>query len=268
MSSGGNDTALLTSNEQYLRSSGSHCFVDSLKSGREMETDNYVKVTNDSGSFVSDSYRNTSLNGCVRSVALGALVSEGGHVSNNNRTNGETTASLSNVVDAEHHEKALQDDTGTAELNAGSPETADLNECCRSHISVPNEESPCPEAVVKDANACKMHGQNSSAVSVEEVNSTLLQLAVAAEAADKLEVPSGEISSASYGCGTDIQYIVYESEQQMEDIMRLITKDLSEPYSIYTYRYFIHNWPRLCYLVSTVDYLNWLYWSALIVIVL
>jgi len=48
-----------------------------------------------------------------------------------------------------------------------------------------------------------------------------------------------------------IQYIVYESERQMEAIMQLITKDLSEPYSIYTYRYFIHNWPKLCYLVCT-----------------
>jgi len=46
-----------------------------------------------------------------------------------------------------------------------------------------------------------------------------------------------------------IRYIVYESEMQMESIMQLITKDLSEPYSIYTYRYFIHNWPKLCFLV-------------------
>ncbi|XP_006632441.1 N-alpha-acetyltransferase 30 [Lepisosteus oculatus] len=45
-----------------------------------------------------------------------------------------------------------------------------------------------------------------------------------------------------------IQYVRYESELQMPDIMRLITKDLSEPYSIYTYRYFIHNWPKLCFL--------------------
>nr|CAG4635487.1 EOG090X07BN [Artemia franciscana] len=34
----------------------------------------------------------------------------------------------------------------------------------------------------------------------------------------------------------------------MPCIMKLIQKDLSEPYSIYTYRYFIHNWPRLCFL--------------------
>lgn len=47
-----------------------------------------------------------------------------------------------------------------------------------------------------------------------------------------------------------VKYVCYKNEQQMKDIMRLIQKDLSEPYSIYTYRYFIHNWPKLCFLVS------------------
>lgn len=47
-----------------------------------------------------------------------------------------------------------------------------------------------------------------------------------------------------------LEYIRYRSERQMPDIMSLISKDLSEPYSIYTYRYFIHNWPELCFLVS------------------
>lgn len=50
-----------------------------------------------------------------------------------------------------------------------------------------------------------------------------------------------------------IEYVVYKSEEQMPDIMRLITKDLSEPYSIYTYRYFIHNWPKLCFLAMSGD---------------
>lgn len=47
-----------------------------------------------------------------------------------------------------------------------------------------------------------------------------------------------------------VKYVCYKNERQMKDIMRLIQKDLSEPYSIYTYRYFIHNWPKLCFLVS------------------
>lgn len=54
-------------------------------------------------------------------------------------------------------------------------------------------------------------------------------------------------SSASGGL-PEIEYKEYESELQMPDIIRLIQKDLSEPYSIYTYRYFIHNWPKLCFL--------------------
>ncbi|XP_026293849.1 uncharacterized protein LOC113217955 [Frankliniella occidentalis] len=45
-----------------------------------------------------------------------------------------------------------------------------------------------------------------------------------------------------------IVYVSYESELQMPDIMRIMNKDLSEPYSIYTYRYFIYNWPKLCFL--------------------
>ena len=49
-----------------------------------------------------------------------------------------------------------------------------------------------------------------------------------------------------------VKYAVYENELQMPDIMKLIQKDLSEPYSIYTYRYFIHNWPHLCYMVRDV----------------
>jgi len=50
---------------------------------------------------------------------------------------------------------------------------------------------------------------------------------------------------------TPITYIQYTDETQMPLIMRLIQKDLSEPYSIYTYRYFIHNWPNLCFLAMS-----------------
>nr|CAG4634817.1 EOG090X07BN [Alona affinis] len=50
-----------------------------------------------------------------------------------------------------------------------------------------------------------------------------------------------------------VTYVQYQSELQMPDIMRLIQKDLSEPYSIYTYRYFIHNWPMLCFLAMYDD---------------
>ncbi|NXV69305.1 NAA30 acetyltransferase, partial [Molothrus ater] len=78
------------------------------------------------------------------------------------------------------------------------------------------------------------------------------------EESESLQLLSGSLEAACSlkGSGTDcqpeedltIRYVQYESELQMPDIMRLITKDLSEPYSIYTYRYFIHNWPQLCFL--------------------
>lgn len=46
-----------------------------------------------------------------------------------------------------------------------------------------------------------------------------------------------------------ISYRQYKYEKDLYDIMALISKDLSEPYSIYTYRYFLYNWPELCVLV-------------------
>ena len=48
----------------------------------------------------------------------------------------------------------------------------------------------------------------------------------------------------------EITFIQYESENQLPDLVALITVDLSEPYSVYTYRYFLHNWPHLSHLVS------------------
>ena len=45
-----------------------------------------------------------------------------------------------------------------------------------------------------------------------------------------------------------IEYVSYTSEHQLPYIQSLIDRDLSEPYSIYTYRYFINNWPHLALL--------------------
>ena len=51
----------------------------------------------------------------------------------------------------------------------------------------------------------------------------------------------------------EIYFHSYKSEDEMPSIMTLISGTLSEPYSIYTYRYFIHNWPDLCFLCSTPE---------------
>ncbi|KAI0597146.1 acyl-CoA N-acyltransferase [Biscogniauxia sp. FL1348] len=48
-----------------------------------------------------------------------------------------------------------------------------------------------------------------------------------------------------------LRYIQYEhtlEETYLPAIRALISKDLSEPYSIYVYRYFLYQWAHLCYM--------------------
>ena len=52
---------------------------------------------------------------------------------------------------------------------------------------------------------------------------------------------------------TKLEYIQYDhalEAQYLPAIRALISKDLSEPYSIYVYRYFLYQWGHLCYMVS------------------
>lgn len=51
----------------------------------------------------------------------------------------------------------------------------------------------------------------------------------------------------------NLQYVQYELEREhlfLDPIRQLISKDLSEPYSIYVYRYFLNQWGDLCYMVN------------------
>ena len=50
-----------------------------------------------------------------------------------------------------------------------------------------------------------------------------------------------------------IRYEQYRDERDLLKIMKLVEKDLSEPYSIFTYRYFVHQWPELCILAYADD---------------
>ena len=50
----------------------------------------------------------------------------------------------------------------------------------------------------------------------------------------------------------ELQYFQYEPAKEeafLPAIRQLISKDLSEPYSIYVYRYFLYQWGDLCYMV-------------------
>lgn len=50
--------------------------------------------------------------------------------------------------------------------------------------------------------------------------------------------------------GEAIEYISYGGEHHLPLIMGLVDEELSEPYSIFTYRYFVYLWPNLSFLVS------------------
>ncbi|CDW74088.1 n-acetyltransferase mak3 [Stylonychia lemnae] len=50
-----------------------------------------------------------------------------------------------------------------------------------------------------------------------------------------------------------ITYRNFESEKDLAIIIGLIEKELSEPYPIYTYRYFVQKWPQHTYLAFYED---------------
>lgn len=52
--------------------------------------------------------------------------------------------------------------------------------------------------------------------------------------------------------GVALRYVCYGKEKEspyLPAIRQLISKDLSEPYSIYVYRYFLYQWGELCFMV-------------------
>ncbi|CAM8988782.1 unnamed protein product [Rhodiola kirilowii] len=47
---------------------------------------------------------------------------------------------------------------------------------------------------------------------------------------------------------SEVEYVSYGGEHHLPLIMRLVDEELSEPYSIFTYRYFVYLWPQLSFL--------------------
>lgn len=105
-----------------------------------------------------------------------------------------------------------------------------------------NEESDANNTAVSSDATEQVQKLSEAESTSDAVTQSIANVTLDDEAADM------EGDGIQLDCKNGIEYVVYESERQMPDIMRLITKDLSEPYSIYTYRYFIHNWPKLCFL--------------------
>ena len=69
-------------------------------------------------------------------------------------------------------------------------------------------------------------------------------------AVETAAVPSSAAPSAEeWVINTEpVEFMQYSGERHLQSMIDLIACDLSEPYSVFTYRYFINNWPNLCYL--------------------
>ena len=60
------------------------------------------------------------------------------------------------------------------------------------------------------------------------------------------------MTESSLDAITELRYIQYHSSKEstyLDSIRQLISGDLSEPYSIYVYKYFLYQWGELCFMV-------------------
>lgn len=75
---------------------------------------------------------------------------------------------------------------------------------------------------------------------------------MSAAAATSSGTPSPPPASGPGGEGGEITYVSYGGEQHLPLVMSLVDAELSEPYSIFTYRYFVYLWPQLTFLVRAL----------------
>jgi N-alpha-acetyltransferase 30 len=73
-------------------------------------------------------------------------------------------------------------------------------------------------------------------------------------AASTVETASADAAPGGHVAAVSAATIVpYESELQLPQLQKLIDRDLSEPYSVFTYRYFLNQWPHLSFLAIHPD---------------
>jgi len=65
--------------------------------------------------------------------------------------------------------------------------------------------------------------------------------------------PMGDDKNVRGDLSQDIRFEQYAASKEplyLDPIRSLMERELSEPYSIYVYHYFLHQWPELCFMVS------------------
>ncbi|KAF2075965.1 hypothetical protein CYY_002721 [Polysphondylium violaceum] len=95
----------------------------------------------------------------------------------------------------------------------------------------------------------------SASITTSNTNNTNSTYKLSSFEGDIVEFTSEQLNSSQGVLVGDIQYIGYQGETQIEALMNLIKKELPEPYTIFTYRYFLNKWPELCFLAYDKDQL-------------
>ncbi|SPP86263.1 N-alpha-acetyltransferase 30A [Drosophila guanche] len=179
---------------------------------------------------------NNNNNNHIRSSSNSNSNSNNSHYNNNVDSSNNNKAKRNNSKQKKHHHQQQQTTTITSTI-ATSDTTAN------TQTTTATTTKTTPSAVAAGT-------EMMASTSVEAVPAAV---AVAVAVADAAALPTVELQLEPATLATEIVYKEYEAEHQMHDIMRLIQAELSEPYSIYTYRYFIYNWPKLCFLASHGD---------------
>ncbi|XP_050235191.1 N-alpha-acetyltransferase MAK3 [Mercurialis annua] len=65
---------------------------------------------------------------------------------------------------------------------------------------------------------------------------------------DKTKEMDKETENKEEFDASEVEYVSYGGEHHLPLIMNLVDQELSEPYSIFTYRYFVYLWPQLSFL--------------------
>lgn len=150
------------------------------------------------------------------------------------------------LIGENHLETAVEDGGSLSESVEKTPEKRENVMVGDTVIEISDELS----SALKITDVVTSTNVNSNSEKNKEIEANTVSRSKGKLEDDNLEQDKTDSTSLVIKDVLGVTYLRYENEHQMEPIMQLITKDLSEPYSIYTYRYFIHNWPQLCFLVS------------------
>lgn len=174
------------------------------------------------------------------------LVHENSAKISKTQLNGHSVNHSCSVVQEAQQDVVIESPTVVNGCNGNH--ASDSSESSTSNLQVSSPEKVCSETKQSESVEVLGASLNLIKISNDSLEQTVLLSSVLDDGSEtQTDRASSSISPAKMF--EKVTYVQYQSELQMPDIMRLIQKDLSEPYSIYTYRYFIHNWPMLCFLV-------------------